>query len=181
MAIKKFFKNNLPKRGGNDKNIKRIRQVLGDNFHNPAIWSLNRHSICRAVFIGLFMLYMPVPSQMLLAAIAAAFFRANLPLSVALVWISNPITILPILYSAYALGAWMMGIPIHPIDPSQGLEWIWEDVENYWQPLLLGCVICGLVTASIGYLVVSNLWAWSVRRSWKQRQEKRQEKNQQTH
>ena len=46
---------------------------------------------------------------MLLAALIAIWLKVNLPLSVALVWVSNPITMGPMFYFAYKLGALLMG------------------------------------------------------------------------
>ena len=53
------------------------------------LWHFNRRSVSGAVFIGLFSAFIPVPSQMLLAALIALFFRVNLPISVTLVWITT--------------------------------------------------------------------------------------------
>ena len=40
----------------------------------------------------------------------AVVFRANLPLSVAGVWISNPITMPPMMYFAYLFGNKLLGL-----------------------------------------------------------------------
>jgi uncharacterized protein (DUF2062 family) len=48
--------------------------------------------------VGLFCAFIPVPFQMLLAAPSAIIFSANLPVSIALVWITNPITMPPIFF-----------------------------------------------------------------------------------
>ena len=79
------------------KNHQSLR-FLGDWLHDPNIWHLNRRSASMAVFIGLFIAFVPLPSQMLMAAVLAVLLRVNLPLSVLLVWVSNPITMPPLFY-----------------------------------------------------------------------------------
>ncbi|MFC6755273.1 DUF2062 domain-containing protein, partial [Halorubrum tibetense] len=67
-------------------------QFLGNVLHDPNLFHLNRTSVSRAFFVGIFICFLPIPGQMGLAALCALWFRANLPISAALVWISNPIT-----------------------------------------------------------------------------------------
>ena len=81
-------------------------------FNRPELWHFNRRGVSGAAFIGLFSAFIPVPSQMLLAAIIAIVARVNLPISVALVWITNPITIPPMIYGSYRVGAWVLDIDV---------------------------------------------------------------------
>lgn len=46
---------------------------------------------------------------MLLAAAVAIPLRVNLPLSVALVWLTNPLTMPPIFYGTYLVGVAVLG------------------------------------------------------------------------
>ena len=70
---------------------------LNGLLHKPDIWSYKRINIAKAFAIGLFCSMLPIPFQMVLAAYIAYLCAANLPISVALVWISNPLT-MPALY-----------------------------------------------------------------------------------
>jgi len=56
-------------------------------------------------------MYLPPLGRLLIAAAGAIAFRVNLPISVALVWISNPVTIPPMYYFAYLVGSWILGVP----------------------------------------------------------------------
>lgn len=73
-------------------------RFLGKLIHDPNLWHLNRHSVARAMAIGLFWAMIPMPMQMLAAAAVAIPLRANLPISIGLVWLTNPITMPPIFY-----------------------------------------------------------------------------------
>lgn len=44
----------------------------------------------RGLAVGAFYAFVPFPWQMLLAAITALWLRFNLPVAVAMVWITNP-------------------------------------------------------------------------------------------
>jgi uncharacterized protein (DUF2062 family) len=151
---------------------------LGYRIHDPNLWHLNRRSSASAVGIGLFaaLAFIPVPGQMLLAAILAFYMRANLPISVLLVWISNPITISPLLYASYIVGSWLMLDPVMANtapDFSLSLEWFQSEIFPLWKPLLLGCLVLGTISAAVGYFMVRFLWRWQVVKKWHARQGKR--------
>ena len=135
-------------------------RFFGTLLHDPNLWHLNRRSASGAFAIGLFMAFMPVPFQMLFAAAGAELFRVNLPLSVVLVWITNPLTIAPVFYFNYRLGAWLLGTPLHDkgFHFTLSYEWLVNELGRFWEPFLLGCLITGGVSALIGYLAVRGLW-----------------------
>lgn len=170
---RKFFQRLMPPR----EQLQRHRhlQVLGDALHDGNLWHLNRQSASLAVFIGIFCAFMPIPMQMLLAAFLAIFFHANLPLSVVLVWISNPLTMPPIFYGSYKLGAFLMNRPPSSASFEISLDYLVENMAVIWQPLLLGSLVCGLFFGSMGYFCVRLLWRIAVARQWeKRRLERRQ-------
>jgi len=91
---KKFFKRYSP-------DPKRLRDTpglgfLGARLQQPNLWHFNRHSIAKAF-------------QSVFAATSALLFKANIAISVALVFITNPITIPPLFYFAYQLGNLVLG------------------------------------------------------------------------
>jgi len=65
-------------------------------FDDPVLWHLNRRSVAGAVAVGLFVGWLPLPGQMLVAAMLAALVRVHVPLSVVMVWFTNPLTVAPL-------------------------------------------------------------------------------------
>jgi uncharacterized protein (DUF2062 family) len=169
--MKKFFKRSLP-HVSLIKSHPRL-QFFGKLLHDPSLWHLNRRSLAGGMAIGLFVAFVPFPGQMLLAAALAILFSVNLPLSVSLVWVTNPITIPPAFYFAYKLGTILLGMPTQALEFSFSQEWLFYTLANFWQPLLLGCFVLGAVSALIGYWLVNFLWRLQVSRLWHVRREKR--------
>src|SRR5437764_13719084 len=85
-----------------------FNRIFGKYFQNPDLWHLNRVAVANAVSIGLFWTFLPFPGHMFVAAFFAILFHANLPISIILVWIANPLTLAPMLYFSYKLGEWVL-------------------------------------------------------------------------
>jgi len=124
-----------------------LRRVFGRLLFAPDLWHLGRSSVARAVSIGLFMAWVPVPFQMVLAAGAALVARCNLPVAIAMVWVSNPVTVAPLFYAAHKLGEWMLDRPPGDFRIELSLRWLFEELGNVWEPLLLGCFVMGIASA----------------------------------
>lgn len=144
-------------------------RFLGRHLHQPHLWHLNRHSTPPAVAIGVFMALMPIPLQTIPAAALAIYFRANLPVTVVIVWLTNPITFPPILYFCYSVGTWILGTPPEPIQFEASFAWLGEQFVRIWQPLLLGCVLVATLASITAFYGTRRLWRWHVIRDWEQR------------
>lgn len=172
---KKFIKRMMPDHD-TIRDHKHLR-FLGTLLHDPNLFHLNRRSASGAFAVGLFMAWVPVPFQMLLGAIGAIVFRVNLPLSVALVWVSNPFTMPPFFYFAYLVGTWILGAPAG----AEGLafeltyEWLANELGAIWQPFLLGCLIMGIISSVAGYFTIRGLWRLHLIRHYKERKLRRKQ------
>ena len=160
---------------------------FGDRLTEPNLWHINRRSISGAVFWGLICAWIPLPAQMLVASICAIVFRVNLPLSIALTWITNPFTLIPIFYSSYCFGSFIFGIPIldigqikliavHLTDSMMGETT--RTLSSYgfvfdFRALLVGLVVEALTVATLAKYLVQWLWRWHVIHELRIRQEKR--------
>lgn len=151
-------------------------RFLGDLLHSPGLWHLNKRSVSGAFSVGLFTAFLPIPLQMAVAAVGAIAFRVNLPLSVVVVWITNPVTIPPIFYFAYRVGAWILEVPRRQVAFELSLEWLQGEFLAVWQPVLLGCLILGVSAALLGNLLVRLTWRVMVIHSWQERRRRMRHK-----
>lgn len=148
-------------------------RVFGRLLHDPNLWHLNRYSASGAVAVGLFIAFMPIPFQMVPAAALAIMLRINLPLAVALVWVTNPFTMPPLFYLCYKVGAWIIGSVDHELAFAWSWEWFRKGLVKVWEPFLLGCSVVGLVSALAGYFGTRALWRWHVITQWERRKKLR--------
>jgi uncharacterized protein len=148
-------------------------QYLGEQLSAPSLWRLNRRSVAGAVSIGLFIAFLPMPGQMAVAAVAAAWMRVNLPVAVAMVWITNPLTMGPIFFFSYKVGTWLLGSPVHELRFELTWHWLHTKLVTIWRPLMLGCLVIGSVAGLSGGLLTLSLWHIEVRRRWRERKRRR--------
>ena len=152
----------------------RALAFLGTLLHDPQIFHLTRHSAAGGMAAGLFCAFFPVPGHMIFAAIAAIGFRVNLPVAVAAVWITNPITIPPIFYLAYRLGSAFLGNPMEPVHFEFTLKWINTTFVHIWPALVTGSLILATTSALLGYAGVRLLWRLAVVMKVRERRRRRE-------
>ena len=148
---------------------------MGPMFARPNLFHINRASVSTSFFIGIFVAFLPIPGQTLIAAFLALLFSSNLPIAVALVWISNPLTIAPLFIFTYGVGVLLLGMEF--IDFTLEFSWSWIITQGklIWLPLLTGSLITGLVFGGLGYIFINLLWKWKVQKNWMARQGKRED------
>ena len=134
--------------------------------HDPALLHPNRRTATRALAIGLFWAFIPVPFQMAGAALVALWLRVNIPIALASVWITNPVTMGPIFYAQYRLGAWLLDESPGDFQFELSLEWLTQGLMNIWQPMLLGTLVFAVFFSTLGYVVLNRIWMMSVMRSY---------------
>lgn len=169
-----MIKNYLKKFSPNREKLQeyKILKIFGNFIHNPYLWHFNRSSVSKAFTVGLFVAWIPVPFQMALAALGAIIFNANLPLSVALVWLTNPITMPPLFLLAYIVGAKVLHIPIKAFHFELSMDFLTSLMGDILEPFLLGCLIFGILSAILGNIIIRLLWRYMVARSWQKRIDK---------
>lgn len=154
------------------RSLRFMAHLIGD----PSLWVLSRRSVANAAMLGLFLAMLPIPFQMVLTAIGAWLLRCNLPLSVALVWTTNPLTMPLIFYGNYRLGAWLLDDPAREVPASLTTNWIADKLVDILPALALGSLVAAVVVGLTANLAVRLVWRWRVVRSWKRRRHRRRQR-----
>jgi len=144
------------------KNSGKIDQFI-DKYNIPREYlSINRKSVSKAILVGLFWAFIPMPMQMLAVLATTPFIKFNVPLALSVVWLSNPITMPPMYYVEYLTGNFILGREgIESIEMT--VEWFQENLENIFVPLYVGAAFYSIVVSSVVYFLINQLWIFSVK------------------
>ncbi|MBF0255654.1 MAG: DUF2062 domain-containing protein [Gammaproteobacteria bacterium] len=153
----------------------RVLRLFGRLLHDPNLFHLNRRSVSGGFFVGMLCAFVPIFPQMLTAGALAILLRVNLPISVALVWITNPVTIPPMFYACYRVGLWVMGEEASIGEFQMSMEWLESVLGQIWWPLLTGGLVVGLVVGALSFMLMRMFWRWHVLRQLARRREQRQQ------
>ena len=130
--------------------------------HDHRLWGIRRKNVVPSVSLGLFVACMPFPGHYLLGALLALALRINIPVAVLTTFISNPLTMGPIYYFSYKVGAFLLRVPERPFEFEMSLDWLNHTFVSIWQPMLLGCVLVGAIASLLGYILLDALWRYSI-------------------
>jgi len=133
--------------------------------------STNRRMVSKAVFLGLFIAFIPMPLQMLAVLAFMPILRFNVPIALAMCWVSNPFTMAPMYYMEYLTGSFFLGSEITPVVMT--IEWFSENFDNIFIPLYVGTLFYSVAVSSLAYLAVNHFWHDSVHRDRKLHPKKR--------
>ena len=139
----------------------RLHRLLGDRIFNSSLWSFDHRSIAGGVALGLFIAFTPtIPFHMLLCAIGAILLRVNLSVSQAAIWITNPLTAVPIYLAARRFGKFLCEhTRIGEVSLAFfGFEGRTRDFMEQGLFLWTGCLTFAVVSAILGYMTVLLVW-----------------------
>ncbi len=147
-----------------NKSLQSIRRWFGQ----PLLWKFDVNTVSKGVAVGLFVNFIPLPLQMIMAALLSIPFRANLPIAVAISWINNPFTFLAINFLTYKVGAWIIQKEDH-VSMTTTWHWDFSSLEGFWNSFLpwfsqfgkaylIGFFILSLSMAFLGYWIVQIVW-----------------------
>ena len=123
-------------------------------------FAANRKMISRGVLIGLFIAFIPMPMQMAAVVAVTPFIRFNVPIAIAMCWLSNPITMPPMYYMEYLTGSFILGMEPEPVQMT--LEWFKNNLSKIFIPLYVGTAFYSVFGSIVGYFLVNWLWKLSV-------------------
>lgn len=169
MKFLKYIRGFLP----TPQEIKQYRylHIFGDGLKQTELWTFNRPSTAKGVAIGIFCAFLPMPFEMVPAIFMAIYLRGNLPFAVGGVWISNPVTWVPLYTPPYLLGA-----KIFNVEPINVTTISIYDVGLHYVALWAGCLIVGTVVAISAHFLISYLWRSQIRQRWAKRRELRRDR-----
>lgn len=137
----------------NTKSLKWSKRYLA----KPYLWHFHKSNVANSAFIGLFVSCLPMPFQMLVACIFSILFRANIPIAMALTWVSNPLTMAFFIYSQYKIGQFILDRQSAVLE-SLSINYLLDNWHLFWQNLLLGSITMGVILGIIGWLIVQVFW-----------------------
>ena len=176
---KKIFKRFLPHPDVITDN--RWIKLLGPRLQEPSLWHINRRSCSLAVALGVFCAFIPVPFQMLIAAVFAILLRVNILVAVPMVWISNPVTMGPMFYFCYLIGAEILGIEPSGFHFEFSFRWLLNGLDAVWEPFLLGCLVVGTICSLAAFLLIRVLWHLHILQHIKERTARRHNRRSDRH
>lgn len=153
--MRKFFKKKASGKGKLDTFLKKYNLPR-------AYFNINRKMVTKGVWVGLFWAFVPMPMQMLAVIALTPFMRFNVPIAIAMVWLSNPFTMPPMYYIEYLTGNIILGREgLSNIELT--LEWFTNNMENIFLPLYVGTAFYSIVISTLVYIFLNWLWIRSVK------------------
>jgi uncharacterized protein (DUF2062 family) len=136
---------------------------------HPVYFSTSRRGIGGALWVGLFIGMLPLPAHTFLAIVGALVLRVNVPVAAISTWITNPVTVVPIFYFNYKLGAMLLDIPPEVMPDDISLHWVMAELGLRWRPLVYGSLLMAVSLSSTVYLLISAVWHFVTMRRYRSR------------
>lgn len=141
--------------------------------HDHRLWGIRRRSVVPAFALGVFIAFVPLPGHFIYAALLALLLGINIPVAALATFIVNPLTMYPLFYFSYLVGAHLLSIEPGPFSFELSLEWMRNAIGSTWLPLSIGCAIVGAVSSLTAYVLLDILWRYSIHDYKTQKRSKR--------
>lgn len=171
-GLRGWVRGHLPTRETIHQN--RFLRPFAKQLSQPNLWHFNHRSVPRGVALGLGVgIVIPV-MHIVIATVLAIPARANVLLAAAFTLLVNPLTMPPLYYAAYKVGAWELHHEVvvdrHAAAQVSGelgklLFWVHEASGS----IVLGVLTIAVIVSATGYVVSLLLWNGWVRSKWRAR------------
>ena len=142
---------------------KKFNDFLEKHKLPKAYFATTRRAITRGLLVGFFWGFIPMPMQMGGVILTTPLFKFNVPIALATVWLSNPITYPFMFYMEYLTGNFLLG--------RKGLEHVELTMDwfsKHWSEIATSMYVGAAFYATVGsyliYLLVNWLWIRSVKK-----------------
>jgi len=152
-ALKKISKN------------KKIQHFIKQYKISPEYLSTSRRMVANAVLLGLFIAFIPMPMQMAAVIALMPFFKFNVPIALAMCWMSNPFTMPAMYYMEYLTGSFFLNMKVQDVELT--LEWFSSNIDNIFIPLYVGTAFYSVFGSLTAYFLVNYFWRESVKKDRK--------------
>lgn len=144
---------------------KKLKEFIKKYKIPPEYLSTNRKMVSRAVLLGIFIAFIPMPMQMLAVIAFMPLFKFNVPIGLAMCWLSNPFTMPPMYYMEYLTGSFFLNMKPQPVEMT--LEWFSNNLDDIFIPLYAGTLFYSVFGSLLAYWAVNHFWKGSVHRDRK--------------
>lgn len=144
----------------------------------PELWRFTRRSVPRGVALGMVTGILFPVAQIVLSAIFALPFRANIPTAAATTFITNPLTTPPLWVAGYWVGKTILrfdeAVPGRPIADTVAantgwLHWLWAGALP---ATIIGLVVITVVFSVAGYAISALGWRLWIAHKWRHRHDR---------
>lgn len=141
-----------------------VMRWFARHFLDKRVWRPTQHTLSGGMAVGMFVTLQLLPIQTPAAVLLSAIFRVNIPIAIALCWLSNPFTFVFIGGLEYAIGKWFLAlytsVPTTPF-PSElpdSMVDAWVVLKEHAPVMLMGGILLGALVSLTSYILTWGGW-----------------------
>lgn len=126
------------------------------------LWRPCRATVASGLSIGLFCAMLPIPFQMLIAALGCMRAKANIPIAMTACWVTNPFTHPPLIAFQIHFGNWIrqyIDLKL-PFDNDASISFLGLKIEGSPADFTVGFLGTAVVLSILAYPVVYGICAF---------------------
>lgn len=140
-----------------------LHKLVGERIFDPNLWKPTKNGILWAVTLGIVVAFSPFwGAQMVIVGLLAVLFKFNIPISLLMVWISNPLTVFFIYPFEIKLGMIVLGDDRGFPNTIPSLEALVSLLWSFIVPLCIGSAITSITMGVVAYILVQIMFKLGV-------------------